>query len=354
MEKEIEVAALGATATSESIMRMAVAEARSEFQAQLDHTRAESQCRDADTKQKMDEIAVNLATLTDQLNRFKPASVAEVSGSQNQLLQDVDVRLQTQAQRIDTVTDSVQKIERDSADNTKLLHDLLISMENLGESLKQIKSEVKAWEENENPMETDEDALYRDMQKSILEEVSQSFPYVGAAENTSASTPISMPVQLPAQILSEPSTSDLPESADERMREQLDNLRAPVNKGEITSKGFNSSFRFSTPASATLPYPGLDGHPRRITPIPVSVPLPPIEKPLIQPVSEPLSKFGWYWSELAQGWYKTTELVEAEKRAGIHEGAGGEEDTAPNSQISGINRSTIGNTTISTAEASKI
>ena len=29
--------------------------------------------------------------------------------------------------------------------------------------------------------------------------------------------------------------------------------------------------KWYTPASATLPYPGLDGHPRRITPIPVSV-----------------------------------------------------------------------------------
>ena len=71
---------------SESVTRMAVAEARSDFQAQLDQTRAELQRRDADTKQKTDEIAVNLATLTDQLNRFEPASVAEVSGSQNQLL----------------------------------------------------------------------------------------------------------------------------------------------------------------------------------------------------------------------------------------------------------------------------
>ena len=64
---------------------MAVAEARRDFQAQLDQARAELQCKDAEAKQKMDEIAVNLATLTDQLNQFKPASVAEVSGSQKLL-----------------------------------------------------------------------------------------------------------------------------------------------------------------------------------------------------------------------------------------------------------------------------
>ena len=63
---------------------------------------------------------------------------------QNQLLQDVDVRLQAQSQQIDTVSERVQRMERDTVDNTKLLHDLVVGMENLGESLKTLKSEVKA------------------------------------------------------------------------------------------------------------------------------------------------------------------------------------------------------------------
>ena len=54
--------------------------------------------------------------------------------------------LQVPSQRIDTVTDSVQRIEKDSANNTKLLHDLIVNMENLGESLKQMKSEFMTWE----------------------------------------------------------------------------------------------------------------------------------------------------------------------------------------------------------------
>ena len=60
LEKEIEVAVSSATATSERATRMAVAEARRNFQAQLDQTRVESQRRDADAKRKMDEIAANL------------------------------------------------------------------------------------------------------------------------------------------------------------------------------------------------------------------------------------------------------------------------------------------------------
>ena len=41
----------------------------------------------------MNEIAVNLANLTDQLNQFKPASVAEVSGSQKLLSSAVEEKL---------------------------------------------------------------------------------------------------------------------------------------------------------------------------------------------------------------------------------------------------------------------
>ena len=59
-----------------------MAEVRSEFQAQLDQTRAESLRTDVEARQKMNEIVVNLTTLTEQLNQFKPASVAEVTGSQ--------------------------------------------------------------------------------------------------------------------------------------------------------------------------------------------------------------------------------------------------------------------------------
>ena len=119
----------------------------------------------------------------------------DVAMGENQSLQDVDVRLQAQSQRIDTVSESVQKIERDSVDNTQLLHDLVTGMENLGESLKNLRSEVKAWEEEEIPMETDEEKAYKEMQKSIIEEVSLSFPHVENAANASASIPFSMPTQ---------------------------------------------------------------------------------------------------------------------------------------------------------------
>ena len=95
--------------------------------------------------------------------------------------------------------------------------------------------------------------------------------------------PIQLPVSVHTTILSEPSTSDLSETADKRMKTRLDELRNPVNEGDVhrgQCKRMLMNRILTTPASMTLPYPGLDGHQqRRIKPIPISLPLPPVEKP---------------------------------------------------------------------------
>ena len=97
-----------------------------------------------DTKAAVEQLSTQLAQLASQLAELQAARNVDVAMGENQSLQDVDVRLQAQSQRIDTVSESVQKIERDSVDNTQLLHDLVTGMENLGESLKNLRSEVKA------------------------------------------------------------------------------------------------------------------------------------------------------------------------------------------------------------------
>ena len=78
LEKEIEVAASGATATSESVTRLAVAEARNDFKAQFDQIRAESQRKEEEMMRQVDKVAQGLSNLTEQLNSFKPASVGQV------------------------------------------------------------------------------------------------------------------------------------------------------------------------------------------------------------------------------------------------------------------------------------
>ena len=84
--------------------------------------------------------------------------------------------------------------------------------------------------------------------------------------------PVQIPVPISASVLSEPSTSVLSENADKRMKAKLYELRNPVKEGDArgtVQKNVNE--RLYTPASVTLQYPGLNGHQRRIIPIPISV-----------------------------------------------------------------------------------
>ena len=86
-------------------------------------------------------MSTQFADLATKLAEFKPARSSDVAKEQQQLSQDVSVQLQVQSRRIDTVSDSIQKFEENAADNTKLLHDLLVNMENLGDTVKQMKSD---------------------------------------------------------------------------------------------------------------------------------------------------------------------------------------------------------------------
>ena len=129
LEKDIEVAASSATVTSKRATQMAMAEVRSEFQAQLDQTRVESLRRDTEAKEKMNEIAVNLTTLTEQLNQFKPASVAEVTGSQKLLSSAVEEKLNLHSVRLDNVSETVNEAQKKALETSELLHNLLVGME---------------------------------------------------------------------------------------------------------------------------------------------------------------------------------------------------------------------------------
>ena len=120
-------------------------------------------------------------------------------------------------------------------------------------------------------METDGDGQYQELQEELLAEVSSSFPHSGTAVNPHVTTPMSIPVQPAVSVLSGPSTSSLPESADQRMKTRLDNLRQPAITGKPEKEQKDTQFNFDTPASSPPWYPCLDGHPRRITPIPISI-----------------------------------------------------------------------------------
>ena len=175
LEKEIEVAASSATAMSERGTQMAVAYVRRDCQAQIEQTRAELQRKDADTKRQMDEIAANLATLTDQLNRFKPASVADVSGSQELLSSAVEEKLNLHSVRLDNVSEIANEAQKTALETSELLHNLLVGMENLGDNVRQLGEKVNAWGGPED------DGWGYTEEQEILDELRKNVPVVTSA-----------------------------------------------------------------------------------------------------------------------------------------------------------------------------
>ena len=193
--------------------------------------------------------------------------------------------------------------------------------------------------------------------QEILDELMKEVPIVSSASEqpqVSNQTP-TVNLQIPPTndpILSSPASGSTPVRSDpelEDMQKRMAALKTGSPANFVSQSGaqgkvqMSSVERFSSPASMTLPYPGLDGHPRQITPIPISIP-------------EPPSKSGWFWSALSNRWLKTPELIEKEKLAELQAATEDEAESSikKGSQTSGSNRATIGETTISTSEAAMI
>ena len=82
------------------------------------------------------QIAAGLENLTKQLNDFRPVNVEHVDDAQQQVTEKFEQRLNLQSNRIDVVTESVQKTQMTAEDNAELLQNLLVGVENMGENLK--------------------------------------------------------------------------------------------------------------------------------------------------------------------------------------------------------------------------
>lgn len=134
----------------------------------------------------MNEIAANLATLTEQLNRFKPASVSDVAGSQAQISSAVEERLNLQSSRIDVVSETTHEANKIAQDNADVLQTLLVGLENLGDSVKQLKEEMNAWGGPGDQQELDD----------LMREVPTAF---ASPEQPQVSSPICICTSLPTK-----------------------------------------------------------------------------------------------------------------------------------------------------------
>ena len=93
------------------------------------------ECWQEETAQTIGKVAADLELLTKQLNRHKPASRSEVQGLQEKLSAQVTEKLAESDKRVDTLSATLEGQQKTISDNSDLLKDLLIGIENLGENL---------------------------------------------------------------------------------------------------------------------------------------------------------------------------------------------------------------------------
>ena len=214
-------------------------------------------------------------------------------GSQQQLSDAVDGRLNLHSLRIDAVNESVQKAQQTATENAETLHQMLVGIENLGESVKQLREEVRGWEEPVDQAEIEQENQELD---ALMHEVSLGIPVVPEQSQPPVQTQ-AVNIPIPPTSMSTPTpqasrpffvftNEDL---QDVRQRFKALKTGQQETTAAVSSTLYNTgdneqgiaqtsakedlSFagNYDTPASMTLPYPGLDGHPRRIVPTPVSV-----------------------------------------------------------------------------------
>ena len=87
----------------------------------MEQNLAESRPREQEAQESVKKIASELEQLTKQLNQHKPVREADAVASQTQLSSDVDARLQLQDQRVDNLTESVHKVQKETVNNAETL-----------------------------------------------------------------------------------------------------------------------------------------------------------------------------------------------------------------------------------------
>ena len=88
------------------------------------------------------KVSADLKLLTKQLNQFKLTSGSDVGNVQEKLTQEVTEKISESDRKLEELSVAVEGQKKDIADNSGLLKDLLIGIENLGEKLKSINKEM--------------------------------------------------------------------------------------------------------------------------------------------------------------------------------------------------------------------
>ena len=136
MEQEIVAAASSTAKTAEVKTHTAVEGVRRDIQAQIEQNRADALRREQEAQSRITKISQQLQTLTDQLNKFQPASEFAVGVTQEKLSEKVQQQFDAQSDRIEKLSETVLENRKEAQTNANTLKDLLVGIENLGENFK--------------------------------------------------------------------------------------------------------------------------------------------------------------------------------------------------------------------------
>ena len=127
-------------------MRTVVEGVRIDIQIQIEQTRVDALRREQEAQRKVEEISTQLQTLTDQLNKFKPASENAVGVIQDKVTEQLQQRFDAQDERMDQLSAIVVESCKEAQNNAEVLQDLLVGIENLGENFKNMQEEMVTWQ----------------------------------------------------------------------------------------------------------------------------------------------------------------------------------------------------------------
>ena len=125
-------------------------------------------------RRQVEQIAEGLKTLTEQLNQFKPANEHAVGVSQEKLSDQVQQRFDIQEDRITKMSNTVLESQKAAQTNAETLHSLLVSIENLGENVKNMQEEMVACQSGYQDAERE----YKKMNEQLLQEAPLPAPAV--------------------------------------------------------------------------------------------------------------------------------------------------------------------------------
>ena len=121
------------------------------------------------TQKSVADLAAKLDVLTQQLNDLRPMREAETTAGTERLSGSVDARLQTQAVRMDQLSQSMQDTHKESAANAKTIRTLLVSIENLSDNFQRMHEDMLQWNETFQLMDETEEREYQATVKEILQ-----------------------------------------------------------------------------------------------------------------------------------------------------------------------------------------